>query len=110
MGTWCDVLPLEKKLHELACGYRLNLFAQAANGQTMDTRQQAAITPLRSGWRAEAAPQYLAFRFELKHRRFDFVGREAENRCEFVNAHWTGAFHPSLDDCTYKTFTRRKAG
>src|SRR5262245_28027727 len=68
----------------------------------MDPREQTAITPLRSGWRAKAAPQYLPFGFQLKHRRLDVPVRKAESRCEFVDARRSDAFHPALHDRTCK--------
>ena len=41
-----DMLPLEEKHHELRRGHRLDVLAEPADRQTVDTRQQAAIAPL----------------------------------------------------------------
>ena len=40
------MLPLKQKLHELGRGHWLDFFSQPADGQTMNARQQPAVTPL----------------------------------------------------------------
>jgi hypothetical protein len=40
-----DMLPLKQKLHELGRSHWLNFFSQPADGQTMNARQQTAMTP-----------------------------------------------------------------
>ncbi len=41
-----DMLPLKQKLHKLGRGHWFHFFSQPADGQTMNARQQPAVTPL----------------------------------------------------------------
>ena len=71
-----DMLPLKQKLHKLGRGHWFHFFSQPADGQTMNARQQSAVTPLRRGdgragifnsaGRPELAAQDLAGCFETK--------------------------------------------
>jgi hypothetical protein len=40
------MLPLKQKTHELGRSYWLDFFSQPADSQTMNARQQPAVTPL----------------------------------------------------------------
>src|SRR5438128_11909708 len=51
------VLPAQEPPHELRRGHRFDLFAQRPQRQSMDTRQEAPITPLRfAGGRIRETP------------------------------------------------------
>ena len=53
----CDVLPTEQEAHEVGRRNRLDLAAQAPEGEMMDAREEAALAPFdgRGYWRASGA-------------------------------------------------------
>ena len=66
-----DVLPALEEAHEIGGVDRLDFAAQAADGEAMDARQEAAMAPLRLlAGRAgsEASAENLAFGLQLRQR------------------------------------------
>ena len=82
-----EVLPAIQESVELGGGDGLDLAAQAADGEAVDARQQAAVAPFELGRaRRERAAQDLAFGFELRQRLVDQVARQGEVADEIVGA------------------------
>ena len=76
-GAGCEVLPAQQPMHELGRRYWLNLLAQGCDGEAVDAREEAAVTPLeRSGGAAEMAAKDGSGGFQAQKGGFDGGGRD----------------------------------
>ena len=74
-GAGREVLPAQQPMHELGRRYWLNLLAQGGDGEVVDARQQAPVTPLEvSRGRTVVAPEDCSSGFEAQKRGVDGGG------------------------------------
>jgi hypothetical protein len=99
--AWCDVLPAVQEAYEIGGGDGLDLAAQAADGEAVNARQQAAMAPFRlvrwGSWR-EAAAQDLTLGFKLRQCRINQRARYGQARSQFGSAIRTAGFKPAAQD------------
>ncbi len=81
-----DMLPAKQPARELRRADRLNFVAQFAEGEAVNSREEAPIAPfgLRGGWVGEFSAKHGAAGFEPQERLINFVGRNAERVAELV--------------------------
>src|SRR5215469_6107635 len=93
-----DALPREKKTIKILWRDRLNFSTEPVNGESMNSRQQPAITPFlfrRVGMKF--ATQNKTFRFEPEECSVDFEALQAQYVCQLTNCDWSANFHSSAN-------------
>ena len=89
-----DALPREKKTIKIVNRYRLNLRAQAIDGEPVNSRQQSTITPFLIGrLRMKFAAQNKAFGLEREQRGVDFRALQNQCICQLSDRNWSTNFH-----------------
>ena len=106
LRTWCDVLPAQQPAHELRRGHRLDFFAQRAERQPMNAREQPRSHHSVS---LPAAPVNCPRKIEplASSRRRAFSISDSQfrvRRSESVRRHGTAVRHPAGDASTQYIF------
>src|SRR5439155_15774927 len=93
------VLPAEEKAHQVGGGDGLDLPPQAAEGQAVDARQEAALAPLLlARVRREAAAERDARALESGETDRDRTRRDADARGEPLGRRGAHALEPAAEE------------
>src|SRR4029077_10926765 len=91
-------LPCKKKTIEILNRDRLNFRAQSIYRESMNSRQQSAITPfLLGGIGMKFAAQHKTFRFECEQRRVNFRLLQKQCISELPDRNWSANLHATTN-------------
>src|SRR6476661_6809208 len=93
-----DSLPGEKKTIEIVNRDGLNFRPQSIDRESMNSRQQSAITPfLLGGMGMKFAAQHKTFRFECEQCCVNFRLLQNQRICELADHNWSTNLHPTAN-------------